>query len=466
MDRNDRARRQKQNAAAARQRGKASRGSRAAAQEYPAASQRMRPAPNNAPQRPRTPAGQADHAPLYDQDSGRPAAPPPQRRGRKRRLYLTKKELRRRARRRRMLAMLGIVAAIAAGAALSVALLFKVTAITIKNPDGVPQAAQTAPASQAASEPQAASSDPGGDAASQPQPTPEQPEPTEPPVQSTANTGPYTEQQILAALGVQLGDNMFSFRLDEKQAQLDLALPLLEQVRLKRRYPGTLEVYVTPAVATYCAQTAEGWLVLSRTLKVMETTAEQPAGLRVLLCDAKATQPGTALETLALERAALAYEQAKAAAQAAASAAGAASGPSATMPPEDMVRDANRIALDELLSALEQAGLLEQATVLDVTDPEEMAFLYDGRISVRLGTMNEMEYKLQLAGYILRNEDGQGCSVTDVGVLDVSHILSDGSIRPTFRQGEALLPSQEKAQTAAQQAQDEAAAQDPAAQAG
>lgn len=463
MDRNDRARRQKQNAAAARQRGKAPRGSRAAAQEYPAASQRMRPAPNNAPQRPRTPAGQADHAPLYDQDSGRPAAPPPQRRGRKRRLYLTKKELRRRARRRRMLAMLGIVAAIAAGAALSVALLFKVTAITIKNPDGVPQAAQAAPASQAASEPQPASSDPGGDAASQPQPTPE---PTEPPVQSTVNTGPYTEQQILAALGVQLGDNMFSFRLDEKQAQLDLALPLLEQVRLKRRYPGTLEVYVTPAVATYCAQTAEGWLVLSRTLKVMETTAEQPAGLRVLLCDAKATQPGTALETLALERAALAYEQAKAAAQAAASAAGAASGPSATMPPEDMVRDANRIALDELLSALEQAGLLEQATVLDVTDPEEMAFLYDGRISVRLGTMNEMEYKLQLAGYILRNEDGQGCSVTDVGVLDVSHILSDGSIRPTFRQGEALLPSQEKAQAAAQQAQDEAAAQDPATQAG
>lgn len=462
MDRNDRARRQKQNAAAARQRGKAPRGSRAAAQEYPAASQRMRPAPNNAPQRPRTPAGQADHAPLYDQDSGRPAAPPPQRRGRKRRLYLTKKELRRRARRRRMLAMLGTVAAIAAGAALSVALLFKVTAITIKNPDGVPQAAQAAPASQAASEPQAASSDPGGAAASQPQPTPE---PTEPPVQSTVNTGPYTEQQILAALGVQLGDNMFSFRLDEKQAQLDLALPLLEQVRLKRRYPGTLEVYVTPAVATYCAQTAEGWLVLSRTLKVMETTAEQPAGLRVLLCDAKATQPGTALETLALERAALAYEQAKTAAQAAASAAGAASGPSATMPPEDMVRDANRIALDELLSALEQAGLLEQATVLDVADPEEMAFLYDGRISVRLGTMNEMEYKLQLAGYILRNEDGQGCSVTDVGVLDVSHILSDGSIRPTFRQGEALLPSQEKAQ-AAQQVQDEAAAQDPAAQAG
>lgn len=459
MDRNDRARRQKQNAAAARQRGKAPRSSRAAAQEYPAASQRMRPAPNNAPQRPRTPASQADHAPLYDQDSGRPAAPPPQRRGRKRRLYLTKKELRRRARRRRILAMLGIVAAIAAGAALSVALLFKVTAITIKNPDGVPQAAQAAPASQPASEPQPASSDPGDGAASQPEQTPQQPEPTEPPVQSTANTGPYTEQQILAALGVQLGDNMFSFRLNEKQAQLDLTLPLLEQVQLKRRYPGTLEVYVTPAVATYCAQTAEGWLVLSRTLKVMETAAEQPTGLRVLLCDAKAAQPGAALETLALERAALAYEQAKAAAQAAASAAGAASGPSATMPPEDMVRDANRIALDELLSALEQAGLLEQATVLDVADPEEMAFLYDGRISVRLGTMNEMEYKLQLADYILRNEDGQGCSATDAGVLDVSHILSDGSIRPTFRQGAALLPSQEKAQAAAQQAQDEAAAQ-------
>ena len=42
-----------------------------------------------------------------------------------------------------------------------------------------------------------------------------------------------------------------------------------------------------------------------------------------------------------------------------------------------------------------------------------MAFLYQGRISVLLGTLNELDYKLRLAKYVLLNEDGKGCSPTD-----------------------------------------------------
>lgn len=36
-----------------------------------------------------------------------------------------------------------------------------------------------------------------------------------------------------------------------------------------------------------------------------------------------------------------------------------------------------------------------------------MAFLYQGRISVLLGTLNELDYKLRLAKYVLLDEDGK-----------------------------------------------------------
>lgn len=70
-----------------------------------------------------------------------------------------------------------------------------------------------------------------------------------------------------------------------------------------------------------------------------------------------------------------------------------------------------------------------------------MAFLYQGRISVLLGTLNELDYKLRLAKYVLLNEDGKGCSPTDTGMLDLSHLSASSSRKFRFAQGEPTLPS-------------------------
>jgi cell division protein FtsQ len=67
--------------------------------------------------------------------------------------------------------------------------------------------------------------------------------------------------------------------------------------------------------------------------------------------------------------------------------------------------------------------------------------LYEDRISVLLGTTNELEYKMQFARYLLLNEEGKGCAATDTGVIDCSHVRTDGTIRPTFAQGKATMPS-------------------------
>ena len=80
-------------------------------------------------------------------------------------------------------------------------------------------------------------------------------------------------------------------------------------------------------------------------------------------------------------------------------------------------------------------------TRIEFADVDEMAFLYQDRISVWLGTLNELEYKLKLAKHVLLNEDGKGCAATDTGKLDFTHISMSSTRKFTFAQGEPELPS-------------------------
>ena len=94
-----------------------------------------------------------------------------------------------------------------------------------------------------------------------------------------------------------------------------------------------------------------------------------------------------------------------------------------------------------MASLLDSSGLGADVTRIEFEDPEQMAFLYQGRISVLLGTLNELDYKLRLAKYVLLDEDGKGCSPTDTGMLDLSHLSASSTRKFRFAQGEPTLPS-------------------------
>ena len=108
---------------------------------------------------------------------------------------------------------------------------------------------------------------------------------------------------------------------------------------------------------------------------------------------------------------------------------------------EEEAGDKRLEALSTLLTALDTAGMRGNVTRIEFADPEEMAFLYQDRISVRLGTLNELDYKLKLARHVLLNEDGKGCAATDTGTLDFTHISMSSTRKFTFAQGEPELPS-------------------------
>ena len=108
---------------------------------------------------------------------------------------------------------------------------------------------------------------------------------------------------------------------------------------------------------------------------------------------------------------------------------------------EEEAGDKRLEALSTLLTALDTAGMRGDVTRIEFADPEEMAFLYQDRIGVRLGTLNELDYKLKLARHVLLNEDGKGCAATDTGTLDFTHISMSSTRKFTFAQGEPELPS-------------------------
>ena len=244
--------------------------------------------------------------------------------------------------------------------------------------------------------------------------------------EAVQEVGGYSSAEILQALGVHAEENIFSFDPAEKAAALEKQFPLLENIQVERDYPNTVVVRTNAATAVYAMQTSSGWLSLSAGLKILDKDSAQPD--LIILCGGEpvSTTPGTQLE---FETGLSGASSGSAASDSAAS--------SEAGPPTDKRLE----SLNTLLTALDSSELGADVTRIEFEDPEQMAFLYQGRISVLLGTLNELDYKLRLAKYVLLNEDGKGCSPTDTGMLDLSHLSASSSRKFRFAQGEPTLPS-------------------------
>lgn len=292
----------------------------------------------------------------------------PARREKRKKRRLTRAAVRRRRFLRRLAAFAMLLCVIAAGAYLTMTMLFRIQSIQVQTADGAP----------------------------------------------VTEIAGYPAEHILQVLGVQLDENIFSFEPGEREAVLEVQFPLLESIDVVRQYPNAVVVRATEAVPAYAMQTASGWLTLSERLKILSLEAQQPAGLTVL-CG------GEVEKSIPGEQLSFAEPQ--------------------TDGEQDSSTDWMNI-LNSLRQGLAEQGLLADVTRIEFEDPEQIAFLYQDRISVLLGTLNDLEYKLERAEYVLTNADGKGCAPTDTGKLDFSHTSTETVNRKIyFAQGEPTLPS-------------------------
>lgn len=235
-----------------------------------------------------------------------------------------------------------------------------------------------------------------------------------------ADLGPYTEQQLLDVLAVQEGDNLFGFSTAAKSEALATALPYLDEVRVDISLPGTVVIKAAPAVERFAVPYGDGWLVVSESGKILRSAGERPDGLIWLEANLAAgldTTPGQFLR----------LGEADAAAATAESAAGTA-----------------EATLADLLDGLRTEGLLDGVSIIALTDLSELNFLYQGRVSVKLGTANNLDYKLRLAAAAILDTDGKGLTATDRGTLDVSYQRTDGEIWAYFQSAEPVQDTTEE----------------------
>ena len=313
----------------------------------------------------------------------RPAQSAPQqspaRREMRKKRKVTRATLRRRRILRRLTAFAMLLCVIGAGIYLTMTMLFRINSIQVQTPDGK---------------------------------------------QVTEIAG-YSADSILQQMGVQLEENIFSFEPGEKAAVLEQNFPLLGSIKVIRDYPNTVVVQVTEAVPAYAVQNGNKWLVISDKWKILSEESTQPEGLCTLY--------GGKLQDTAPGQGFWFVDDADAAS---------ASG-SETAESESTVSTENdrMEALRTLRSKLEEYGLSQDVTRLEVADTEQLAFLYQDRISVLLGTLNDLDYKLDRARYVLTNADGKGCGPTDTGRLDFSHTSASSTRKIYFAQGEPTLPS-------------------------
>lgn len=313
----------------------------------------------------------------------RPAQSAPQqspaRREQRKKRKVTRATLRRRRMLRRLTAFAMLLCVIGAGIYLTMTMLFRINSIQVQTPDGK---------------------------------------------QVTEIAG-YTADSILQRMGVQLEENIFSFEPGEKAAVLEQNFPLLGSIKVIRDYPNTVVVQVTEAVPAYAVQNGSKWLVISDKWKILSEESTQPEGLCTLYGGKlQDTTPGQGFWFV---------DDTDAASASGSEAAGSESAVS--------TETARMEALRTLRSKLEEYGLSQDVTRLEVADTEQLAFLYQDRISVLLGTLNDLDYKLDRARYVLTNADGKGCGPTDTGRLDFSHTSASSTRKIYFAQGEPTLPS-------------------------
>ncbi len=90
---------------------------------------------------------------------------------------------------------------------------------------------------------------------------------------------PYTQQELVAAFGYSVGDNLYGFSTENVQQRMQEALPYIETISVGRRPPSTVVFEVTPAAEIYYLQISQEFVVLSESYKVLRKTQTEPLDL-------------------------------------------------------------------------------------------------------------------------------------------------------------------------------------------
>lgn len=189
----------------------------------------------------------------------------------------------------------------------------------------------------------------------------------------------YSDQQIIAKSGVEIGDNLFRVNEEKLGESLSKSLPYIHTITLERQLPDTLVITVKATREVAAFQFGTGFILVNADGKVLDRNA-------AMLRDNVAVVTGAALK-------------------------GAPEGERIIVGSEQETDD-----FVALLKSIAGSGI-KNVTEINLTDTGEYELKYDGRITVKLGSIENIDIKLKRAVAALEKEDE--INIYSEGVLDL-----------------------------------------------
>ena len=185
----------------------------------------------------------------------------------------------------------------------------------------------------------------------------------------------YTEQQIISAAGVKEGDNLFLLNKYQIARKILTKLPYVDEVKIRRALPDVLAFTVTECTPVASVQDGADWWVLDAKGKLLEQGGEELAaryagitGLTPLLPAAGSKQAVGAENSGKLR------------------------------------------SLTQLLSALQERGMGDKVSAIDLSGTAVLTLRYDGRFTVELPMTADFPREVwrleEVMGHMQSNESG------------------------------------------------------------
>lgn len=197
-------------------------------------------------------------------------------------------------------------------------------------------------------------------------------------VEVTGDPGRYSADQIIGTSGIVGGDNMFSFNASSIEAAIETAFPYIENVRIRRKLPSAVKISVQQAQPSLAVMESGGkYTLLSSGGKVLETGVSKPDGVMEVA--------GITLENVSAGQ---------------------------KVDKSQVVDFDTLTQVTEALSQWKITGVQK----IDLTDKFNITIRYNERVSIAIGSVSQISYKLQFAKYVLDS----GLKENETAVIDAS----------------------------------------------
>lgn len=193
----------------------------------------------------------------------------------------------------------------------------------------------------------------------------------------------YTADEVINSVSLIKGQSMFTLDTEEIANTVETALPYTDNVKVIKKYPRTVKIIASPAAETYAVMLSENFYAITTgELKVLKAQNSAPENLIIVQGGSIAT-----------------YELGK---------------------PLSFSGDGDEKGKEILISlndAIKECGI-ENVNMINIYDINNLYFIYDNRIVVKLGTAENLSKKISLGKKTLDEENKQ--SAFQYGELDLS----------------------------------------------